>query len=213
MKRRREPFAQSQLARSRKLYAQGKEMCAALELKRMEEGEQFGRYLMRPARWGTGYLWIEVVTLRGGVLVHGDCETCLFSGYGPSSHGPRGPIYWQARINPQYGAEKAGLGGTESSVWSADVAAYYVLDWRRHKSIGRELARELYDGLVSGWCEQEFCSAAYEGDVDGEDIANACDAVSRGVVVAQCALMRLVRLLEQRDFRTASRARFARSAA
>jgi hypothetical protein len=210
-RRRPEPFAVSPLARERKLYEQGRRYCEDLELRQVDEGERFGRYLLKPRKW-LSYSWVEIVTVRGGVLVHGDCDTCFFSGLSGAT-GPRSGIYWQARVNPGYGAEKANRGGTESREFEQEVAAFYVLQWRRHKEIERELARDLFDGLRGGWTGEEFGAECYGSVVDVESIVSARNSVSWNVINAQCVLMRLVTLLERRDFQHLAREWFSRSAA
>jgi len=212
VKRKRAPFAVSPMDRERDMYARQRRACADLVLAQCEEGDQFGRYLLKPGGRWLNYTWIEVVTLRNGVLVHGDCKTCFFSGYGAPNN-PRGPIYWQARKDSYYGAQKAGFGGTKTSQWCQETAAYYVLDWRRQKSIDKESARDLYDGLRSGWDEHEFVAECYRHSVESESIGSACDSVSWNVVIGQCVLMHLVELLERRDFQHQARDWFTREAA
>jgi hypothetical protein len=191
------------------------QMMRNLRLARVDETDD-GRYLMRPERerW-SGYSWIEVVTVANGILVHGDCDTVLFRG---CSGPPRGKISWQARYNPDYGAEKATLADLEGRTWERRVAANFILEMRleararpdepfdkRPETISKENARTLYDALLSNECSQsEFIEAC--SDVGLDDMYSIGMVPAQRIYAAQAALRHLQNLLGARDMRAQARA-------
>jgi hypothetical protein len=219
--RRKPKFAKSQSEHRAEVFADAQRYTSALALIRCEEDARAGRYLLRPRnRWLWGYLWVEVVTVVGGVLVHGDCDTVLFSGFGSDGdRGPRAKLYWQARNNPGYGAEKAHHGDTAPDEWHPEVAAADLLFHLRHKSFTcadpeeREELRSVWQGLRRGDLDQsEFAERIH--DLTGDSELCAMGTVpARAVTVAQCVLMRLVAELEARDFREAASKWLRREAA
>jgi hypothetical protein len=187
---------------------QGESMTRNLHLTEWSEDGRFGRYLLRDKTW-RGYLWIEIITVRNGVLVHGDCQTVLFEGFGDLLS-PRGPIYWQARDNPQYGAEKA----RADDEWDARVARAGLLEHRRQGSLrdcSREDVRRLYEEL-DGENQGEFEELLYEVTSDSE-LFSIGRVVARRVIHAQAALCRLVQEFDRIEVQEKSAAWFARKAA
>lgn len=122
------------------------QMSAHLHLIDAEETGALGRYFMKPAL-GHGYSWVEVVVLRGGsLLVHGDCDTVVFSNYYKPTH-PRQVVEWIAASDWDYATEKASIGGSIARVWDEDVVAESVCRWRRDKAITAEHERDLMDAI------------------------------------------------------------------
>ncbi len=179
------------------------QMMRDLRLAHVDETDD-GRYLMRPEHRWSGYAWIEVVTVANGILVHGDCDTVLFRG---CSGPPRGKISWQARYNPDYGAEKATLADLEGRCWQRRVAAAFILEMRRDdpESISKENARTLYDALLSEERSQsEFLEAC--SDVGLDDMYSIGMVPAQRIYAAQAALRHLQNLLGARDMRAQARA-------
>ena len=120
------------------------QMCAHLHLIDVQEEGALARYYMKPSL-GHGYSWVEVVVLRGGsLLVHGDCDTVVFSSYYRPKH-PRQVVEWIATCGWDYATQKASIGGSIARVWDQDVVVESVCRWRRSKTITSEQARELVD--------------------------------------------------------------------
>lgn len=199
-----EPESISSYELDRKQSLRSDDMCKFLKLVSVEETEQHGRYLLRERPHRHGYSWAEVVTLRGGVIVHGDCTTVVFRGL---EHGawPRAAIRWQARYNADYGAEKANIGDSRGQEWSHLVAARWVLEWRREKNITNEQAREVWRALDEH-NQTEFLQACHDQDID--DVYDIGMVPAGSVYAAQAVLRRLVAELDARDMRAKARARF-----
>jgi hypothetical protein len=216
----RAKFAKPTAEHHAEVFADAQRATSKLTLHRCEEDSRTGRYLLKPRHHGLfGYLWVEVVTVSGGVLVHGDCDSVLFRGFSMDrDYGPRAKLYWQARNNPLYGAEKARMGDTAPDEWHADVAAGALLWHLRHKSFTvetgeqREELRSIWDDLRSEDISQdEFAKRIYDLTDDCE-LTTMGTVPARAVTVAQCVLMRLVAELEARDMRKASSEWFQRAA-
>jgi len=65
-----------------------------------------------------GFHWTEIIMVTGGVLVHGDGDTCLFKHYYPpkGEDDPIGAARWMARAQDAYLREKANLGMDTSGI-------------------------------------------------------------------------------------------------
>lgn len=128
----------------------GDEMCAHLHLVDYQEHpDALGRYFLKPALRG-GFTWVEIVVLQGGsVLVHGDCDTVIFSSYYRPTH-PRQVIDWIATSDCDYAEQKAAIGGSQSRIWSEELVTERVLQWRREKLVTAAQARQLVEVLKDG---------------------------------------------------------------
>lgn len=93
---------------ARKNTAHADDMCRGLFLKTFTEDERFGRYYLSPRDGDrfASYTWVEVVVLRHGVLVHGDCEAVTFKGFHRKDAGPRASLYWMGTHNYGYAESK-----------------------------------------------------------------------------------------------------------
>lgn len=120
------------------------EMCAHLHLIDVEEEGALGRYYVKPSL-GHGYSWVEIVVLRGGsLLVHGDCDTVVFSSYHKPKH-PRQVVEWIAKCGWDYATQKASIGSSIARVWHRDVVVESVCHWRRSRLVTSEHARDLVE--------------------------------------------------------------------
>lgn len=134
------------IKRAERLTAIATENAKHLQLVDVEEIGNLGRYYLRPSLCG-GYTWAEVVVLRGGsLLVHGDCDTVVFSSFYKPSH-PRQVVDWMATDNYGYAEEKASIGGSKARCWDDEVARAAVLSWRRERRITHVLAERLMDAI------------------------------------------------------------------
>ena len=166
-----------------------------------DDEPRLARYFMR-GRWWT---WVEVVVLHHGhLLVHGG------SGY---EHA-RGVLYWMAKAEPRYAAEKAAIGssGKISEDWDAEVALHYVNEWESERQICSEDAEQLRDSLRWDGNQQEFMNRVYETNGLDVDNLSAGKVTSSNVFNAQACLRVLVRELESRDMCTQANGWFRRSA-
>lgn len=172
------------------------------------EDDRHGRYLLRPTNWWRCFAWIEVVTLAGGLIVHGDCDTVVFHG---CNEGPRGKIRWQARNNPEYGRDKATIGGVVAVEWEPRVAAAWVLEMRRHGSLNKDQARTVWDRLADDevGSTESFGQCLDAAEYFDSESYDAGEVPARCIFVAQALLCHLERELEARDFRSISRAWFS----
>lgn len=216
----RAKFAKSTVEHHTEVFADAQRATSKLTLHRCEEDSRTGRYLLKPRHDRLfGYLWVEVVTVSGGVLVHGDCDSVLFRGFSMDrDYGPRAKLYWQARNNPHYGAEKARMGDTAPDEWHADVAAGALLWHLRHKSFScdtpeqREELRSIWQGLRRGDLDRAEFAERIHDLTDDCELPSMGTVPARAVTVAQCVLMHLVAELEARDMRKAASEWFRRAA-
>lgn len=175
--------------------------CSTWRLIDAEEGDRFGRYLLR------GRLsWAEVVTVRGGVLVCGDVSSVLFQRWSQKPQTPRGPLYWMAHASYGYATEKASIGDSVARTWDEDCARGEILYQRRHRGITREQARRLWDATFAT-DGSSFAHDVYDATGDSE-LCRMGVVTDERVFMAQAVLARLVFELEARDFRAKARSRF-----
>lgn len=205
MTRRSKPPWRNASERARKLRAESDQFCADFKLREFDEGERFGRYLLRGR-----HSWAEVITVRGGVIVCGDVDTVHFAHYsGHPSSFPRGPLYWMSTTSYDCATEKAKIGGGLEKEFDADIARSTVLFWRRNDYINRDQARALWHAADNS--ESYFATSVYEETGD-------CELCSGGMVTSRCVfsacaiLARLCVCLEERDFRVLSLEWFRRAA-
>jgi hypothetical protein len=179
-------------------------MCSDLRLGDVIEAGAHGRYLLKPStRRSLSYQWAEVVTLRTGIMVHGDCETVVFKNH-VTEHA-RSMVYWLAGYGYDYAEEKACIGGHRELEWDFVVARAYVCEWRREKIVERDVARSLWKAAGDG--QYYWTEALQEADLF--DHLGAGEVTPWRVFGAQAVLRRLVWLLERRDFLLQSRDWFA----
>lgn len=192
---------------------QADEMCRHLHLAVREEGERFGRYYLRPpgeARF-ISYTWAEVVILRHGVVVHGDCDTVVFKGFYRNDAGPRAPLYWVGSYNYSYAESKADYGRAEPRAWDYQVCRQEILEWRRGRVIDADAARELFDAAHDGASQHEWLATMWRTSLDSE-YSSAGEITPWPIFAAQAVLRRLIALLEAEDFRKSSHEWFRRAA-
>lgn len=193
---------------------QADEMCRWLQLDNFTEDARFGRYYLRPpgeARFRS-YSWIEIVVLRHGVIVHGDCDTVVFKGFYRNDSGPRGPLYWVGSYNYSYAEEKSdhGISG-RSRDWDHQVCREEICLRRREGGIEKDVARALFDAAYDGQNQNEWLAEYWQHAQESEG-ASAGEVTPYPVFAAQAALRRLIGELESRDMRAASRDWFRRAA-
>lgn len=190
------------------------DMCRPLQLERFSEDERFGRYCLRPpvgARFAS-YTWVEVVVLRHGVIVHGDCDTVTFKGFYRNDSGPRGPLYWVGTHNYSYAEEKADHGRSgRSRDWDNEVCREEICLWRREKTMEKDIARALFDAAYDGQNQHEWLAEYWQHGLDSEG-ASAGEVTPYPIFAAQAVLRRLLAELEARDMRQSAREWFQRAA-
>ncbi len=167
----------------------------------MDEGKRHGRWLLK-GNWS----WAEVVTLSNGIYVGGDIESVVFQGH-PDHHGPRSAVYWMATRSYGYAREKASRGDTPATDWDARTARERVIWMRRDKELTKEAARCIVDLLDLACDPFEFREALYDACADCEALG-AGEVVAGRVYLATAVLRKLTELIEERDFRSASRGWF-----
>jgi hypothetical protein len=201
----------------RKSVTQADNMCRHLELHEFEEGERFGRYYLRPPAEGfwASYTWVEVVVLRHGVIVHGDCDTATFKGLYRKGGGPRAALYWLSGYNHSYAEEKLDRGrGHNPKDWDRYLCRAQVASARRDGYLGDDDARALYDAAYDGCTQQEWINEYFALGLDAEGCSLG-EVTPWVVFSAQAVLRRLTHLLEARDaltFQARSKDWFKRAA-
>jgi hypothetical protein len=191
--------------RERKLEADCDRFCSRLELRRADERDGHGRWLLRGP-----WTWAEVVTLSNGICVGGDIETVVFQG-GSDRQKPRGLVYWMATTSYGYAAEKARAGNTGDYGWDEDCAAFDVCWHRRQRDLEKEQARNIYNAIRDG--RHFFVDAICEAD-DGDlgELYDMGEVIPAGVFMATAVLRRLAWLFKAHELRAVSRAWFGRAA-
>lgn len=156
-------------------------------------------------------LWAEIVVLAGGsLLVHGDFEPCLFSGF--SGGDARATVAWiggHTDVDYPCGKASIGLGGSEfteelsGEVLCADIAAL-IESWEERT--GDEILEETKDRLDEAYeCAEDvsdqgelraIVSELVEEDViDSEEASSMGEVTTYRVVMAHAAIRRLHTLL------------------
>ncbi len=190
--------------RERRLQADCDQFCSRLELRRCDEREGHGRWLLKGP-----WTWAEVVTLSNGIYVGGDIETVVFHG----GHGLklRGLVYWMATTSYSYAAQKARAGNTGAYDWDEDCARFDVCWQRRQGTLEKDQAREIYGSIRDG--RHRFVEAIVESDRgDLGELYDMGEVIPAAVFMATAVLRRLAWLLEAHDLRATSRAWFRRAA-
>jgi len=156
-------------------------------------------------------LWAEIVVLSGGsLLVHGDFEPCLFSGFsGGTTRQHVGWIGGHSDVDYPCGKASIGLGGSEfaeelnAEVLRADIAER-MESWEERT--GEKIPEEIRDAFVEASeraedvTHQEELRAIVVDLIDAEAIdseeASSMGVVSSNrVIMAHAALRRLHTLL------------------
>jgi hypothetical protein len=163
-----------------------------------------------------GNLWCEIIVLAGGsVLVHGDFEPCIFSGFSGGS--PREHIAWiGGHGDVSYPASKAslGLGGREyveeidGGVLCASLREI-AEDWQNQR--GEEIPEDAQEE-IDGACDQIETSLNHQYEfqklimdlidaevIDSEQASSLGVVTTRRVIMAHAALRRLHALLRERE--------------
>lgn len=166
------------------------------------ESETLARVLLTPTvRRCLGA--IEIALLRFGALcVHGDIDTTVFGYYRPANpRGWRDHLRWLARVDYyDYAEEKAraGMAG-KLDVFESEIACGDILEWRRHRFFGKDIARQLYQRAKDG-DEYELKELAWRAAiVESEDIERLGRCTSAHVYAALAAIRRANVLITARD--------------
>ncbi len=190
--------------REQKLQADCDRFCARLDLRKAEERDGHGRWLLRGP-----WTWAEVVTLSNGIYVGGDIETVVF--HGGSDRRLRGLVYWMATTSYGYAAEKARKGNSGRYDWDADCAAGDVVDQRRFGNLEKDQARAIYDAIPDG--KHRFQETIFEHDTgDLSELYDMGEVIPASVFMATAVLRRLVWLFESQELRQKSLEWFRRAA-
>lgn len=189
--------------RETKLQADCDRFCSRLEIRKCEERDGHGRWLLKGP-----WTWAEVVTLSNGIYVGGDIETVVFHG-GPE-HRVRARVYWMATTSYGYAAQKARAGNTGAHEWDEDCAAGDALWHRRNGDLTKDQAREIYDAIGNG--KHSFQEAISDNDNgDLTELYGMGEVVPASVFMATAVLRRLVWLFGAKELRETSREWFARA--
>jgi hypothetical protein len=155
-------------------------------------------------------LWAEIVVLSGAILVHGDFEPCLFSGF--SGGTPRQHVAWiggHSDVDYPCGKASIGLGGSEfAEELNAEVLRADIDERRRSwkertsekmpKEI-REAFKEAFDRAEDVTHQEELRAIVVDlieaEAIDSEEASSMGVVSSNRVIMAHAALRRLHTLL------------------
>jgi hypothetical protein len=174
------------------------------------EGDRRWLIQRKTAKGWEGFHWTEIIIVTGGILVHGDGDTCLFKVYHPpkGEDDPIAAARWIAKAPDQYAQEKCNIGMDTSGVAGVnntfdDEVAIWELQERVKERTSeitdeagniaealkedKELAawRNALEAMQQGWEDWYFVKNTLYDDLCEADVGDESELISDiGIVPA-----------------------------